>query len=245
MKELFEAIRDSDIVKLTALLQNPEVVTNINTYKSANNRHVLHYAVEQGATPAVIAALVTAGADINKQSHGNQTPLIFAIMTESQPAVEQLIALGANVNQPGGQGLPALAYAAIENNTGVMALLLAAGANVDKAGHHGATALEMAARSGSLTAIKMLLDAGASITDGLVAAKGDMPVEARDFLDAQIRGRGVAAKLEAIDRHFGHQLPAELMKNIAYRASGVKKRSSSNTYRRGGARRRTHKARRH
>jgi hypothetical protein len=86
-----------------------------------------------------------------------------------------------------------------------------------------------------------LLDAGAAVTAGLVAAKADMPAEALAFLDAQIRGRGIAAKMAAIDRMTGQQLPTNLLKNIEYRAAGVKKRTGSNTYRRsgGGRRRRT------
>jgi ankyrin repeat protein len=239
MKALFAAIRDSDTAKLAEILEGDGVAAGINDYKSvpgSSGRHVLHYAVEHGADPAVLAALVAAGADINKKSHNGQTPLVFAITAESLPTVEQLLGLGADVDAPGGQGLPALAYAAMADNIPIMQRLLAAGANVDKANGHGKTALEMAARAGHIDAAKLLLGAGASVTASLADAKEDMSAEMLAFLDAQIRGRGVNAKMAAIGRTHG-DLPEEILAMVSHAASGVKK-SPGGTYRRGGARRR-------
>jgi hypothetical protein len=245
MKKLFEAAKNSDTVVLEELLKDPEVVALLNTYKLAN-RHVLHFAVERGGSPAVVAALVTAGADINLQSLNRHTPLTFAVAGDNREALEQLLALGANVDTPGHLRYTPLLLAAADNNVVLIHRLLAAGADINYETQHGTTALVAAAERNNIPAIKALLNAGAAVTAGLVAAKADMPAEALAFLDAQIRGRGVAAKMAAIDRMTGHQLPSEILKNIEYRAAGAKKRTGSNTYRRsgGGRRRKTHKARR-
>jgi ankyrin repeat protein len=249
MKVLFAAIRDSDMAKLSDLLEDPAVAAGINDYKSvpgASGRHVLHYAIEHGAKLVILDALVAAGADINKKSHNGQTPLTFAVAAESLPTVNKLLELGANVDSPGGQGLPALTYAAMADNIPIMQRLLEAGADVNKANGHGQTALEMAARAGHMAAVKLLLGAGASVTEGLGGAKEDMPAEMLAYLDAQIRGRGVNAKMAAIGRTHG-DLPEEILAMVSHQASGVKK-SPGGTYRKVGGRRRyrrkTHRRRR-
>jgi ankyrin repeat protein len=236
MNPLFAAIRDGDMVTVTAQLQDPEVVAKLNTVKVAN-RHVLHFAVERTDSAAIITALVTAGADLNLQSLNKHTPLTFAIGAGNNDVIQLLIALGADVNAPGHMGLPPLAFAAMENNIPVMELLLAAGADVNRAGRHGTTTLEMAARHGQLAAVQLLMSRGAAITDGLVEAKADMSPVVREYLDAQIRGRAANAKMAAIGRtHM--ELPENIMRIVAYQTSGVKKRPGSNTYRKVGGRRR-------
>jgi ankyrin repeat protein len=243
MTPLFAAIREGDITAVTAQLQNPEVVAALNMTKVAN-RHVLHFAVEHTNSAAIITALVTAGADPNLQSLNKHTPLTFAIGAGNDAAIEILIALGAKVDAPGHMGLPPLAFAAMENNIPVMELLIAAGADVNRAGRHGATALEMAARHGQLAAVQLLMLRGAAITEGVVAAKGDMPPAVREFLDNQIRGRAANAKMAAIGRT-QMELPEDVMRIVAYQASGVKK-SPGGTYRKthSGGRRRGRKTRR-
>ncbi len=246
MNPLFAAIREGDITAVTVQLQNPEVVAALNTAKVAN-RHALHFAVERTTSQAILTALVTAGADPNLQSLNRHTPLTFAIGAGNDAAVETLIAAGANVNALGHMHLPPLAFAAMENNIPVMELLMAAGANVNLVNKHGQTALEMAARNGQLAAVQLLMMRGAAITDGLVEAKGDMPPVVREYMDAQIRGRAANAKMAAIGRT-QMDLPEDVMRIVAYQASGVKKRPGSNTYRKVGGKRRgrkTHKARRH
>jgi ankyrin repeat protein len=235
MNPLFAAIRDGDMTVVTAQLQNPEVIANLNKVKVAN-RHVLHFAVERTNSAAIITALVTAGADPNLQSLNKHTPLTFAIGAGNDAAIEILIALGAKVDAPGHMGLPPLAFAAMENNIPVMELLIAAGADVNIAGRHGETALEMAARHGQLAAVQLLMLRGVAITEGVVAAKGDMHVAVREYLDAQIRGRAANAKMAAIGRT-QMELPEDVMRIVAYQASGVKK-SPGGTYRKVGGRRR-------
>jgi ankyrin repeat protein len=242
MTPLFVAIRDGDMVTVTAQLQNPEVVAALNTAKVAN-RHVLHFAVERTNSAAIITALITAGADPNLQSLNKHTPLTFAIGAGNDAAIEILIALGAKVDAPGHMGLPPLAFAAMENNIPVMELLIAAGADVNRADRHGATALEMAARHGQLAAVQLLMMRGASITEGVVAAKGDMPPAVREFLDNQIRGRAANAKMAAIGRT-QMELPEDVMRIVAQQMSGVKKRPGSNTYRKVGGRSRRRKTHR-
>lgn len=129
----------------------------------------LHLAVERRATPAVVAVLLTAGADVNSRTPGTpetavepgQTPLMIAAKSGRLDLVKQLLAAGATVHLKNGYGISALAYACwggkTTANENVLKELLATGAKPD------AEVLTAAARNGSPAMVRLVVAAGSDI----------------------------------------------------------------------------------
>jgi cell wall assembly regulator SMI1/ankyrin repeat protein len=139
------------------------------------NKHVygtdtltpLHYAVDSEAKPAVVSALLAAGADVNVRttgdSAGGKTPLMLAAYRGRADLVELLLAAGADPHLVAPTGVSALAEAGWGGKTAayerVMDALLAAGARPD------AEALVAAARYGSPGMVRKLVAAGAQVSE--------------------------------------------------------------------------------
>jgi cell wall assembly regulator SMI1 len=125
----------------------------------------LHYAVDRQAKPAVVAALIDAGADVNARRAKEElfhTPLMIAAYRGRLDLVNLLLAAGADPHLRAPHGTSALANAG-EGKTAayeaVMGRLLAAGAKPD------AEALVAAARHGTPKMIRMLIEAGADVNE--------------------------------------------------------------------------------
>jgi len=131
---------------------------NVNV--ESNGRPPLSHCVR---LPAVVAALISAGADVNAadKQHGT-TPLMEAARSGLTNSVELLLAHGAAPDQPSTNGVTALMYAA-ENAKGfnIILHLLAAGADANAADRYGETPLMGAARKGLAANVQALLQAGA------------------------------------------------------------------------------------
>jgi cell wall assembly regulator SMI1 len=121
----------------------------------------LHYATSSNAKPAVVAALIEAGADLDVRaagSHAGQTALMLAAHEGGLEVVKLLLEAGADLHAQDPHGATALGHAATggstDTHTRVVRELLGAGAKVD------AQSLLYAACWGSLEMVRLLLAAG-------------------------------------------------------------------------------------
>lgn len=127
-KSFFRAVKNGDLqAVLVALAENPQLAH----IRDGDRSTPLHYASWRNH-PAVAAALLDAGADIqahNENSHWGTTPLHAAAHGDNKEAAQLLIERGADVNavKANGEGTP-LAETRIHNATAVAKLLRAAGA---------------------------------------------------------------------------------------------------------------------
>ena len=146
----------------------------------------LHLAAQSNPNPAVITALMEAGADINLRSIGGYyilgpgvgvnlcasqaTPLHLAAGSNDNPSViTALLEAGADINsrdKTGDQGgnTPLHLAAMFSNNPAIITALLEAGADINSGYRRGNTPLHSAAmRNDNPAVITALLDAGADI----------------------------------------------------------------------------------
>ena len=128
----------------------------------------LHVAAGWTRDPAVIALLVSAGADVNARNRGDYAPLHYAARDNSDPAViAALVAAGAEVNAwaTGSQreyphaewDVTPLHEAARNGSPAIAAALLEAGAGVSAVAADGRTPLHRAAAENANPAVVSLL----------------------------------------------------------------------------------------
>ncbi|MHC1753889.1 MAG: ankyrin repeat domain-containing protein [Methanosarcina sp.] len=101
------------------------------------------------------------------------TPLINAILKQSQQRVELLLKYGVNPNAWGGASTP-LTVASERDSENIVQLLLEAGAVPDVLDTYGMSALHYAAANGNTQIISMLLDRG--VPFDMVDALGNTPL---------------------------------------------------------------------
>ena len=127
----------------------------------------LHYAAQLNADPAVVEALLAAGAELNAGATENRhAPLHEAARYNKNPAViEVLLAAEADPVMQDGDGATPLHWAAFGNpNVTVTEIFLTAGTEVDARSHNGRTPLHNTAGNNQNPAvIDLLLSAGADI----------------------------------------------------------------------------------
>ena len=124
----------------------------------------LHRAAESSNDPAIVEAMVDAGADPNVRSLTGATPLHFAARANGNPAVvEFLLAAGADLQaRDKGGSTPLLGAARSNRNPAVFAVLLNAGADSNVRDEFGQAPLHWAAEySENAAVIAALLDGGA------------------------------------------------------------------------------------
>lgn len=123
--------------------------------------------------PAVVAALIDRGAEVNACDNFGDTPLLLALgnendhqpETEAQKAsmVQFLLAKGADINAVNQVRETPLLRAMIYKDYHVMRLLLAHGANINSCLKDGNTALIHAAYAGKIDCLDYLLSQGAAV----------------------------------------------------------------------------------
>jgi hypothetical protein len=107
--ELVRAIREGDVAALDSLLRaHPALArAQIADPESENTRSLLHVATDWPGHfangPAVVAALVAAGAEVNARGGGRitETPLHWAASSDDVAALDALLDAGANIEADG------------------------------------------------------------------------------------------------------------------------------------------------
>ena len=123
----------------------------------------LMLAAAYAANPAVVRALIAAGADVRRADGAGSTPLLYAGWFNPSAAVHRaLLEAGAAVDAADHRGRTALLAAASRNpNPEVVRLLLDSGAELTARDDEGRTALMAAAHNRDAGAASLLLAAGA------------------------------------------------------------------------------------
>ena len=130
----------------------------------------LHAAAAHARDPAVITAMVRAGADVNARGDWDNTPLHEAAENGTPEVVRALLEVGADVDaRPrgfdpySGVANTPLHFAARNPDPEVAAALLEAGADVNARGQDRTTPLHYAASNRNPAVAELLLEAGAEV----------------------------------------------------------------------------------
>ena len=170
-KAVFFATADADVIA-RCLEAGADPISPVEA-AAQHRASLLHFVSAHARDPAVITALVEAGADVNARDVWRFTPLHSAAENATPSAVQALVQAGADVNAPlrsFGRGLDSrggrtpLHIAASNPKPEVAAALLEAGADVGAwAGTWAGTPLHIAARNPNPAVAALLLDAGAYV----------------------------------------------------------------------------------
>ncbi len=155
---LVEAIKAGDTVAARALIAQGRAVT-----AEPDGTTALHHAAHLNQ-PAIVEALLAAGADAKTTNRYGVTPLSLAVENGSVPVVRALLDAGADANAalPGNETV--LMTAARSGNPDVIRLLIARGARVDATEElRGQTARMWGALHGNAGAAAALAAAGANL----------------------------------------------------------------------------------
>ncbi|MBM3727445.1 MAG: hypothetical protein FJW40_18735 [Acidobacteria bacterium] len=168
--DLLQAIRDGheETVKRTAA-SSPESFA----IRDERGLTPLHYAAAVG-TPAIVAAVLEAKADVNATSKNGATPLLMAV--RSPRKVDPLLKAGANVNAANEDGVTPL-IAALNGATGrleTVKLLLARGADTKAVDRSKRSIALLAYRTRDPEVIAALEVAGAKVEK--LSDLGDKPL---------------------------------------------------------------------
>lgn len=107
---------------------------------------VLMLAIDMGANPQAIQALIDKGANVNAKNDNEDTVLSIAAYQNNPQVIEVLAKNGANINSTGFSGITPLMLASKDNkNPNIIEALIKAGADVNKKSSSDMTALDYAA----------------------------------------------------------------------------------------------------
>jgi ankyrin repeat protein len=127
---------------------------------------------------AVVSALLTAGAEVDKTTVTGETALMIAAHEGSSAAVSVLLTAGAEVDKARADGVTtALRFATQRGHAAVVSLLLTAGAAVDKG---QSTALMIAAHEGHAGTVSALLTAGAEVDKTMANGQTALMIAAKN-----------------------------------------------------------------
>ena len=115
------------------------------------------------AKGADVQRCLTAGAGVNAETGGGNTPLHFAAGRGRDEAVQALIAAGADVNARDRNGETPLHEARSADEVKVIETLIAAGADIDARDDDGNTTLHEAVYFGKMKVVEALIAAGADV----------------------------------------------------------------------------------
>lgn len=168
----------------------------------------------QRGEPAIVAALLEAGAQANNTTVTGVSPLALCAGNSTAATVKKLLDQGANLEAADNTGQTPLMWAAAKGQVFNLQLLLSQGAEVNRKTAKGLTPLFFALRSGNPEAAELLLDAGADADyiapDGTSAVQ--MAMYWKQFAIAErLVQRGV--DLTAYDRNGNQLLHAAIIHN--------------------------------
>ncbi len=157
-KQLFKAIADNNITKITKLLSEGVDVNVKNRYRQTP----LIAAAPHGSL-AVIKLLISHGANIHSRDFFHNTPLYNASATNSVKVIKLLISHGANIHAKNYNGSTAVFNAAFGGNLKVLKFLISQGVSIYAKDDNGDTPLFWAVSNGQLSVVKFLISQGAKI----------------------------------------------------------------------------------
>jgi ankyrin repeat protein len=115
---------------------------------------------------AKVTQVVIRGAELNKKSPDDETPLFVAVQNNHKPVVEYLLSKGARIDEKNGpKGLTAFFKACFDGSLDIATLLSDAGADVNLKSSHGYTPLYAAVQNNHKPVVEYLLSKGARIDE--------------------------------------------------------------------------------
>jgi ankyrin repeat protein len=157
---LIEAVQHQGIQRVQVLLQQG---VDVNQQQELDGSTALHHAAYVD-DPAVVAALIKAGAKVNLANQLGVTPLMLACDSRNPKSVELLLDAGADPNARAEGGETAVMRAARVGNVQVMKLLLAHGGDPDaKEALQDQTALMWAISQQHSEVARLLVENGADV----------------------------------------------------------------------------------
>ena len=157
---LIEAVRLNNLQMVKYLLAHQADVTE--KYDGANT--ILLYALKENAQNEIISELLKAGADANAKDANGQTPLMLAISSNKDVAVDVLLQNNADIKQKTPTGKTLLSYA-FENNVNpdIFSKLIVGGANINDVNADGNVLLIQALSAGKYEIAEQLLKNDADV----------------------------------------------------------------------------------
>lgn len=125
--------------------------------RGTDGRQAIHWAAASTKGPALLQALLSAGADPNAKTKKGRTPLMEAAKSGTLESVQSLLAAGAEVNLTDEAGQSALLHASKNGHTALTTVLLHAGANPGIADRHHRDALILAVLGKRLQMLESLI----------------------------------------------------------------------------------------
>lgn len=114
----------------------------------------------QRGDPSVVAALLDAGAEVNRTTASGISPLALCAGNSNMAMVKRLLELGAKLDASDDTGQSPLMWAAAKGQVDTIKLLLARGADVNQISQAGFTPLFFAIKSGNPQAPVAVLEGG-------------------------------------------------------------------------------------
>ena len=152
MTPLMAAVQQDNVEIVKLLL---EAGADVNVQEKSGGLTALSLACHAGKT-ANVAALISAGADLNRPTRVGNTPLMQAIGFYHKEAALLLISSGADVNYATQTGNTALMCAARRGHDDIVRELIAHNARTDIRNSEGNTALELAKNGGHIQAARII-----------------------------------------------------------------------------------------
>ncbi len=192
---LVVAIKHNDVKMLNEVIQRG---ADVNAANAAGETALFEAVCDRRKAREFVKILIAAGADVNAQTDGLETPLHRAfrcggaILTAYN--VQELIKAGADIHARDTFGRTPLMSAAGTGHTTELGMLLKAGADVNARDQQGETALFFAARKAQelaevsiilLDGLEVLVEAGADMNSRNNAGKTAMDYMTDDALMAE------------------------------------------------------------
>ncbi len=157
---IHEAVAAGDLQQVSALVAGDAGALNL---RDESGKSPLMLAAELGRGE-IIAALISAGADVNLSDNKSRSALHLAVENGHAPVVRALLESGANIEARDAFQRTPLILAAEGPSLEVTEVLLEKGADINAEAIRGYTAILWGARNQNEDVVNLLIDAKATIT---------------------------------------------------------------------------------